>query len=145
MTVVGNLTKDPELRYTKNGAPVAEFNVASTPRTFDKQAGDWKDGETVFTRVTAWQQLAENAAESLSKGSRVVVTGVLEASKYTDKDGQERTSQKLRADEIGASVRFATVQITKGQAKMAQSPWTPPAQGTQETVWGDDNNDAPPF
>jgi single-strand DNA-binding protein len=106
ITVVGNLTADPELRFTASGAAVASFTVASTPRTFDKGANEWKDGEALFLRCSAWRQLAENVAESLTKGTRVIAQGRLQQRSY-EKDGQKRTVIELEVDEIGPSLRFA--------------------------------------
>lgn len=107
-TIAGNLTADPELRFTKNGTPVANLTIASTPRKFDKDSGSWKDGETLFLRGTVWGKQAEAVTEQLSKGQRVVATGTLTQSAYEDKDGVKRTSIELEVDEIGSSLRFAT-------------------------------------
>ncbi|MGH8880012.1 MAG: single-stranded DNA-binding protein [Stackebrandtia sp.] len=113
ITVVGNLTDDPELRYTPSGAAVAKFRVASTPRTFDKQSGEWKDGEALFLSCNAWRQLAENVAESLSRGSRVVVQGRLRQRSYETREGEKRTVYELEADEIGPSLKYATAKVQK--------------------------------
>lgn len=115
ITVVGNLTADPELRFTPSGAAVANFTVASTPRTFDRQSQEWKDGEALFLRCSAWRQLAENVAESLSRGSRVLVQGRLTQRSWEDKDGQKRTVVEMEADEVGPSLRYATASVTKAQ------------------------------
>ncbi len=112
ITVVGNLTADPNLRFTGNGAAVVDFTVASTPRTFDRQSGQWRDGETLFLRCTAWREYAENIADSLSKGMRVVVQGRLTQSSY-ERDGQKRTSYELQVDEVGPSLRYAKAQVTR--------------------------------
>lgn len=113
LTIVGNLTAAPELRYTPSGVAVANMTVASTPRYYDKRAGQWADGDTLFLRVTAWRQLAENAGESLSRGDRLVVTGRLRQKSYETPEGDKRTSLELHADELGASVRHAVVKVTK--------------------------------
>lgn len=113
ITIVGNLTADPELRFTASGAPVASFTVASTPRTFDRQANEFKDGETLFMRCSAWRQLAENVAESLTKGSRVVVQGRLQQRSFETREGERRTVVEMQADEVGASLRNATAKITR--------------------------------
>ena len=113
ITVIGNLTADPEIRYTSSGAAVCSFTVASTPRTFDRQAGEWRDGDTLFMRCSAWREMAENVAESLTKGSRVIVQGRLVQRSYTARDGSERTSMELQVDEVGASLRYAKAQLTR--------------------------------
>lgn len=113
LTIVGNLTADPELRFTPSGVAVANMTVASTPRTYDRQSGGWRDGETLFLRVTAWRQLGEHAAESLSRGDRVVVTGRLRQKNYETRDGDKRTALELHADELAPSLRYATVKIAK--------------------------------
>ncbi|MQA16646.1 MAG: single-stranded DNA-binding protein [Pseudonocardiaceae bacterium] len=113
ITVVGNLTGDPELRYTPTGAAVANLTVASTPRYFDKQRGGWKDGDTLFLRCNVWRSTAENAAESLSKGDRVIVSGRLRQKSYETRDGEQRTVYELEADEIGPSLRYATTKVNK--------------------------------
>ena len=115
ITVVGNLTADPELRFTPNGAAVANFTVASTPRTFDRQANQWVDGEALFLRCSVWKEAAENVAESLTKGMRVIVQGRLKARSYEDRDGNKRTSWELDVDEVGPALRFATAKITRAQ------------------------------
>jgi len=113
ITVVGNLTDDPELKFTPSGAPVANFTVASTPRTFDKQTNEWKDGDALFLRCAAWRQLAENVAESLTKGQRVIVTGALRVRQYERQDGSKGTSVEMNVDEVGPSLKFATAKVTK--------------------------------
>ncbi len=107
-TLAGNLTADPEVRFTKNGTAVSNFTVASTPRRFDKEAGAWADGETLFMRCTVFGKQAENMTEQLRKGQRVVVTGALTQSNYIDKDGKERSSIELDVDEVASSVRFTS-------------------------------------
>lgn len=106
-TVIGNLTADPEIRYTPSGVPVASINIASTPRSYDKATGQFKDGETLFMRATVWQQYAENVAESLKKGDRVIATGRLTQSVWTSKEGVKQSRIEMQADEIGPSLRFA--------------------------------------
>ncbi|WP_336157925.1 single-stranded DNA-binding protein [Amycolatopsis sp. VC5-11] len=113
ITVVGNLTSDPELRFTPSGAAVANFTVASTPRTLDRQSGEWKDGEALFLRCSIWRQAAENVAESLVRGARVVVTGRLVQRSFETKEGEKRTVVELQVDEIGPSLRYATARVTK--------------------------------
>ncbi|GAA1025828.1 MULTISPECIES: single-stranded DNA-binding protein [Amycolatopsis] len=113
ITVVGNLTSDPELRFTPSGAAVANFTVASTPRTLDRQSGEWKDGEALFLRCSIWRQAAENVAESLTRGARVLVTGRLVQRSFETKEGEKRTVVELQVDEIGPSLRYATARVTK--------------------------------
>ena len=113
ITVVGNLTADPELRYTQNGLPVANFTIASTPRTFDRQANEWKDGEALFLRASVWREFAEHVAGSLTKGSRVIASGRLRQRSYQDREGNNRTAIELEVDEIGPSLRYATAQVTR--------------------------------
>ena len=116
LTIIGNLTTDPELRFTPNGAPVANFTVASTPRQFDRQANEWRDGETLFMRCSLWREAAENATESLAKGMRVIVEGRLVARSWDDKDtGQKRTVMEMQVDEVGPSLRYATAQVSRTQ------------------------------
>jgi single-strand DNA-binding protein len=113
ITVIGNLTDDPELKFTPSGAAVANFTVASTPRTFDRQTNEWKDGDALFLRCAAWRQLAENVAESLQKGQRVIVTGALRVRQYERQDGSKGTSVELNVEEVGPSLKFATAKVTK--------------------------------
>ena len=113
ITLVGNLTDDPELKFTPSGAAVANFTVASTPRTFDRQTNEWKDGDALFIRCAAWRQLAENVAESLQKGQQVIVTGALKVRNYERQDGSKGTSVEMNVDEIGPSLRFATAKVTR--------------------------------
>src|SRR3954471_15353285 len=113
MTVIGNLTADPELRFTASGAAVANFTVASTPRTFDRASGEWKDGEALFLRCNIWRQPAENVAESLTRGSRVIVSGRLKQRSYDTKEGEKRTVIELEVDEIGPSLRYATAKVNR--------------------------------
>ncbi|MEU9818115.1 single-stranded DNA-binding protein [Pseudonocardia alni] len=113
ITVVGNLTADPELRFTPSGAAVANFTVASTPRTFDRQSGEWKDGEALFLRCNIWRQAAENVAESLTRGARVVVQGRLRQRSFETKEGEKRTVVEMEVDEVGPSLRYATAKVNK--------------------------------
>ena len=113
ITVVGNLTADPELRFTPSGAAVANFTVASTPRTFDKNSNEWKDGEALFLRCSVWRQAAENVAESLHRGTAVIVQGRLKQRSYETKEGEKRTVYELDVDEVGPSLKFATAKVTK--------------------------------
>ena len=134
LTVIGNLTTDPELRFTPNGAAVANFTIASTPRTFDRATNDWKDGETLFLRCSVWREAAENAAESLTKGTRVVAHGVLKPRSYETKEGEKRTVIEFEIEEIGASLRYATAKITRSgkqapAAAAANHPANQPAGG----------------
>ncbi|MEU5833847.1 single-stranded DNA-binding protein [Streptomyces diacarni] len=120
ITVVGNLVDDPELRFTPSGAAVAKFRVASTPRTFDRQTNEWKDGESLFLTCSVWRQAAENVAESLTKGTRVVVQGRLRQRSYEDREGIKRTVYELDVDEVGASLRNATAKVTKTSGRGGQ-------------------------
>ena len=113
ITIVGNLTADPELRFTPSGAAVANFTVASTPRTFDRQSNEWKDGETLFMRCSVWRDAAENIAESLHRGTRVIVTGRLKSRSYETKEGEKRTVVEMDVDEVGPSLRYANAKVTK--------------------------------
>ena len=115
ITVVGNLTGDPELRFTPSGAAVANFTVASTPRAFDRQTNEWKDQETLFMRCSVWREAAENIAESLVRGNRVVVTGRLKSRSYETKEGEKRTVVELEVDEVGPSLRYATAKVNRTQ------------------------------
>ena len=115
ITVVGNLVDDPELRFTPSGAAVANFRIASTPRTFDRQANEWKDGEALFLSCSVWRQAAENVAESLQKGMRVVVQGRLKQRSYEDREGEKRTVVELEVDEVGPSLKYATAKVARVQ------------------------------
>ncbi|WP_153504621.1 single-stranded DNA-binding protein [Cumulibacter manganitolerans] len=153
ITVVGNLTADPELRFTPSGAAVANFTVASTPRTFDRQTNEWKDGEALFLRCSIWRQAAENVAESLTKGARVVVTGRLKQRSYETKEGEKRQVVELEVDEIGPSLRYATAKVTRasrgsgggggyggGGGAATEDPW-----GSAPASSGGGFSDEPPF
>lgn len=115
ITVIGNLTDDPELKFTSSGVAVAKFRVASTPRTMDRASGEWKDGEPLFLACTVWRQAAENAAESLQRGARVVVVGRLRQRSYETQQGEKRTVVELEVDEVGPSLRYATAKVQKMQ------------------------------
>ncbi len=138
ITVVGNLTADPELRYTQNGLAVANFTIASTPRTFDRASNDWKDGETLFLRGSVWREFAESVAGSLSKGSRVIATGRLKQRNYETKEGEKRTSFEIDVDEIGPSLRYATAQVTRTTSGGARG-----GQGSQGGQGGNQSGDEP--
>jgi len=162
ITVVGNLTADPELRYTQNGLAVANFTIASTPRTFDRQSNEWKDGEALFLRASVWRDFAEHVAGSLTKGSRVIATGRLKQRSYQDREGQNRTSIELEVDEIGPSLRYATAQVTRAaggagggrgqvggggggggrpQGQQQDDPWGAPAGGSGGSAGSGGGND----
>ena len=159
ITVVGNLTAPPELRFTPNGAAVANFTVASTPRTFDRQSNEWKDGEALFLRCSVWKEVAENVAESLEKGMRVIVQGRLKARSYDDKDGNRRTSWELDVDEIGPALKFATAKVARAQrnggsgqgggnfapAQSAGFGGQPQPAPSQQDVWGAPQGGPVPF
>lgn len=132
-TVVGNLAKDPEIRYTQNGKPVTSFTMADTPRSLNSATNEWEDGTTLWLSVTAWDVLAENVAASLAKGMRVVVTGSLTQKNYTTKDGQERIQLEIKANEVAPSLRFATATVTKKTGGGSFSSNSSPAVGSQET------------
>ncbi|MBD7958495.1 single-stranded DNA-binding protein [Microbacterium sp. Sa4CUA7] len=163
ITVVGNLTADPELRYTQGGLPVANFTIASTPRTFDRQANEWKDGEALFLRASVWRDFAEHVAGSLTKGMRVIASGRLKQRSYQDREGQNRVSIELEVDEIGPSLRYATAQVTRtsssggnnsggggggqqsrpAQQQVADEPWATPGSASPDAwsapgAYGDD-------
>jgi single-strand DNA-binding protein len=162
ITVVGNLVADPELRFTPSGAAVASFRIASTPRIFDRQTNEWKDGEGLFLSCSVWRQAAENVAESLQKGMRVIVQGRLKQRSYETKEGEKRTVIELDVDEIGPSLKSATAKVTKaqrsggggfgggssyggssggGQTAAADDPWATPAGASSSGGWSDE----PPF
>lgn len=147
ITVIGNLTGDPELRFTPSGAAVVNFTIASTPRTFDRQSQEWKDGEALFLRCSAWRQLAENVAETLTRGARVIASGRLTQRSWEDKEGQKRTTVELQVDEVGPSLRFATAKVIRaargesggyssgggyGSGGGAPDPWSTPAGPSDE-------------
>jgi single-strand DNA-binding protein len=149
MTLVGNLVADPELRYTPQGQPVARFRVASTPRFRDNATGEWKDGEALFLTCNAWRQLAENVAESLERGSRVIVTGRLRQRSY-EKDGEKRTVYELEVDEIGPSLKNATAKISKvTRSSGGEAQASPQSAGKDADPWASapaaGYSDEPPF
>ncbi|MGQ5580348.1 single-stranded DNA-binding protein [Streptomyces sp. ECR3.8] len=167
ITVVGNLVDDPELRFTPSGAAVAKFRIASTPRTFDRETNQWKDGEALFLTCSVWRQAAGHVAESLARGLRVIVQGRLKQRSYEDREGVKRTVYELDVDEVGPSLTFATVKVTKATGEQSArpegsgDPWvgakpassqqqgggwstTPPA-GQQPAPQGTGYSDQPPF
>ncbi|TLM80789.1 single-stranded DNA-binding protein [Pseudarthrobacter sp. NamE5] len=168
ITVIGNLTSDPELRFTPSGSAVANFTIASTPRTFERQSNEWKDGETLFLRASVWREAAENVAESLAKGMRVIVTGRLKSRSYETKEGEKRTVIELEVDEIGPSLRYANAKVNRsqrsnqggpagggfgGQGSSNQGsqsapqddPWGIPATSNAGGGWGNGPESEPPF
>ena len=120
ITLVGNLTADPELRFTPSGAPVANFTVASTPRTFDRATSEWKDGDAMFINCSVWRQAAENAAETLTKGMRVIVQGRLKSRSYETREGERRTVFEIEVDEVGPSLRYATAKVNRTSGGYSQ-------------------------
>jgi single-strand DNA-binding protein len=130
ITLVGNLTADPELRFTPSGAAVANFTVASTPRTFDRQTNEWRDGEAMFLNCAVWRQAAENVAESLQKGMRVIVHGRLKSRSYETRDGERRTVFEVDVDEIGPALRYATAKVTRNVSGSNQAGPARPAAGS---------------
>lgn len=163
ITVVGNLTDDPELRFTPSGAAVANFRVASTPRTFNRQTNQWEDGDPLFLSCSVWRQAAENAAESLRRGMRVVIQGRLKQRSFETREGEKRTVFELDVDEVGPSLRYATAKVTKTQrsgggfggggggapaAPAANDPWSTPAPaqpGPDAPAVAAAPDDEPPF
>ena len=141
ITVIGNLVSDPELRYTQSGVAVANFTIASTPRTFDKATNDYKDGDALFLRCSVWRDFAEHVVGSLTKGTRVIASGRLRQRSYETKEGEKRSSIELEVDEIGPSLRYATAQVTRTQSTRGGSPavesapdvWNEPTSFDQET------------
>lgn len=163
ITLIGNLTGDPELRFTPSGSAVANFTVASTPRTFDRQSNEWKDGETLFLRCSVWRDVAENVEESLTKGMRVIVSGRLKSRSYETKEGEKRTIIEMEVDEIGPSLRYAQAKVQRvqrsngqgggfgggGQAggspsAPADDPWATPGV-SNAGGWGNGPDSEPPF
>jgi single-strand DNA-binding protein len=168
ITVIGNITGDPELRFTPSGAAVANFTVASTPRAFDRQSNEWKDGETLFMRCSVWRDAAENVAESLGRGTRVIVSGRLKSRSYETKEGEKRTVVEMEVDEVGPSLRYASAKVTKtqrgsggggfggqqggGSGGQQEDPWaTSPGQGATgggqpvgQGGWSGGGNATPP-
>jgi single-strand DNA-binding protein len=156
ITVIGNLTSDPELRWTPSGAAVANFTIASTPRTLDRQTQEWKDGDALFLRCNVWRQAAENVAESLTRGSRVMAQGRLKQRSFETKEGEKRTVVELEVDEIGPSLRYATASVTKsarphdrpGGGTGAGDGGAGAARGGSDDPWAapvGDTGEEPPF
>jgi single-strand DNA-binding protein len=161
ITVVGNVTDDPELRFTPAGAAVANFTVASTPRSFDRQSNEWKDGDTLFLRCSVWRQAAENVAESLHRGTRVIVQGRLRQRSFETREGEKRTVVELEVDEVGPSLKFATAKVSKttrgggggggggggfGGGQGGDDPWASPPAGAATGASGDGSfSEEPPF
>lgn len=148
LTVVGNLTADPELRFTSSGHAVVNFTIAASDRVLDKDTNEWKDGDTVFMRCSVWRQYAENVAESLQKGMRVIATGRLKQRSYETREGEKRTAYELEVDDVGPALRYASAKVTRnsrdnasggfsGNAAPADDPWA--SQSTQPSI------DEPPF
>jgi single-strand DNA-binding protein len=143
ITVVGNLTADPELRFTPSGAAVASFTIASTPRTFDRNTNEWKDGEALFLRCSIWRQAAENVAESLQRGMRVVAQGRLQQRSFETREGEKRTVVEMQVDEIGPSLRYATAKVNRTQRGSSSGGFG--ASGTEGSAPADDPwGSAPP-
>ena len=161
ITLIGNLTDDPELRFTPSGYAVANFTVASTPRNYDKATNTWKDGETLFLRCSIWREAAESVAESLSKGTRVIVSGRLKQRSYDTKEGEKRTVFELEVDEIGPSLRYATAKVTRTQRQggaatggfsassgdvVNEDPWAAASTPSTGGGWASSTaDDQPPF
>lgn len=155
ITVVGNLTADPELRFTPSGAGVASFTVASTPRSFDRQANEWKDGDTLFMRCSIWREAAENVFESLSKGTRVIVQGRLVQRSFETREGEKRTVVEMQVDEIGPSLRYATAKVTRasrgggGEGAARGGDFGAPQGGAADDPWASGGatnfGEEPPF
>lgn len=154
LTIVGNMAEDPSLKFTPSGAAVANFTVMSTPRTFDKQANEWKDGETLALRCSIWRDAAENVAESLTRGTRVIVSGRLKSRSYETKEGEKRTVIEMEVDEVGPSLRYASAKVTKtqrggggsGGGQQGGGSYGGGAGGQQGGGWGNGPSyDEPPF
>lgn len=136
LTIIGNLTDSPELRFTPAGAAVANFTVASTPRTYDRNKNEWVDGDALFMRCNIWREAAENVAESLTRGSRVIVSGRLKQRSFETREGEKRTVVELEVDEIGPSLKYATAKVTKADRKGGGSFGTATSKPTQDDPWG---------
>jgi len=152
LTLIGNVTNEPELRFTPSGAAVANFTIASTPRSFDKTANEWKDGETLFLRCSIWRQAAENVAESITKGTRVIVSGRLKQRSYETNAGEKRSVIELEVDEIGPSLRYATAKVNKVSRNSGSGGGGyGSSSGAQDDPWGSappvgtPMDDEPPF
>lgn len=152
LTIIGNLTNDPELRFTPSGSAVASFTVASTPRSFDRNKNEWVDGEALFLRCAIWKEAAENVAESLTRGMRVIVTGRLKQRSYETQGGEKRTVIELEVDEVGPSLKYASAKVTKTQGlgtrrgvqtEPQSDPWTSQPAGSGS--WGNGTDNEPPF
>jgi single-strand DNA-binding protein len=145
ITIIGNLVEDPELRFTPSGQPVAKFRIASTPRYLDKASGQWKDGDSLFLTVNVWRQMAENVAESLTRGTRAIVTGRLKQRSYETKEGEKRTVYEIEADEVGPSLRSASAKVAKVTRGSQAAPAAAAASsgtGAGSDPWA---SDEPPF
>ena len=157
ITMIGNLVDDPELRFTPSGAAVAKFRVASTPRYLDKAKNEWKDGESLFLQCQIWRQAAENVAESLTKGMRVILSGRLKQRSYETKEGEKRTVFEVEVDEVGPSLRNATAKVTRTQRAaggaaapaaadtFGDDPWAAASTSPAGGGWGTSTTDEPPF
>jgi single-strand DNA-binding protein len=141
ITVIGNITGDPELRFTPSGAAVANFTVASTPRQFDRQSNEWKDGETLFMRCSVWRDAAENVAESLQRGTRVIVSGRLKSRSYETKEGEKRTVVEMEVDEVGPSLRYATAKVNRTQRGTGGGGFSGGSGGQQGGGYGGQQED----
>lgn len=139
ITIAGNLTSDPELRFTPSGQPVASFTVASNPRYYDKQSGEWKDGDPLFLSCNVWRQAAENVAESLVKGTRIIVTGRLKQRRYETKEGEKRTVYEIEVDDVGPSLKNASAKVTRAQRR-SEGNDTAPEPSASYDAWSE-----PPF
>ena len=145
ITLVGNLTADPELRFAQSGAAVANFTIASTPRAFDKQSNEWKDGDTMFLNCSVWRQAAENVAESLTKGMRVIVQGRLKSRSYDDRDGNKRTVFEVDVEEIGPSLARATAVVTRATGGGKPAPRQPAGRPPAADPWAGIQQTEAPF
>ncbi|MEV6284490.1 single-stranded DNA-binding protein [Kribbella sp. NPDC051770] len=143
VTLVGNLVDDPELRFTPSGAAVANFRIASTPRTYDRQSGEWKDGESLFLSCSVWRQAAENVAESLQRGMRVIVQGRLKSRSYDDREGNKRTVFEIDVDEVGPSLRSATAKVTRASRSGGEGGGNFGGGGNSGGGFGGGGNQAP--
>jgi single-strand DNA-binding protein len=148
ITIIGNVIADPELRFTPAGQPVARFRIASTPRFYDKASGDWKDGESLFLDCNVWRQAAENVAESLTRGMRVIVQGRLKQRNYETREGEKRTVYEIEVDDVGPSLRNASAKVTKAERSGGNSGTGGQQQASAGDPWatpGGDTYDPPPF
>lgn len=143
ITVIGNLTSDPEIRFNPSGSAVANFTIASTPRTLDRQSNEWKDGETLFLRASIWREAAENVAESLTKGMRVIAQGRLKSRTYDTKEGEKRTVMELEIDEIGPSLRYANAKVNRTQ-RNGNAPGQQQSNQGQQQPWGNQQQQSQP-